>query len=294
MNKLKEISFFDLDNTLWYVKTNSWVIHKDKPSVPLMKISNIEFTLIKNGVYITDDNVIDYNGERYFVSNDFVDRLNRKKRNVKLNDIGISYAETFDEDILNKKDVNFLLDNIKHLIGVDMEIALLTARTDRKKHSEMLNKLRIKMKEFGLEISKIYFVSDKITYSGSLDNVAYDKNKILLEHLIGLKIENDKFVPIKNDAYNRIYFYDDVKQNFLSINSLQSYFEKLFYNSDDDVVFEIKKRLEDETLILFNNLITNNQVNPFETQIIKMRTPVKYPITIENFTRNFGDFRKLY
>lgn len=291
MNNLKEIAFFDLDNTLWYIKSNAWVILKDKPGKPLMKIGNLEFTLIKNGVYIPDGNVIEFNNEKYFVSNDFVERLERRKRNIKLNDVGISYAEYFDEDILNKKEVLFLLNNIKHLIGTNIELGLLTARTDRSKHAELLNKLRVKLEEYGFEISKIYFVEDRLRYIGSTDKVAYDKNKVLLEHLIGLEIEDNKFIPMKKDSYNRVYFYDDVKQNFLSVNSMQDYFQQLMSNSDDEVVEYIKNRLKSQTLLLMNNLITNNEVNPFDTKIIKLREPNKYPISAENFLSKFRDFK---
>lgn len=293
MNKLKEIEFFDLDNTLWYVKSNAWVIHKNDPSKPLMKISNIDFALIKNGVYIPDNNVIEFNGNEYFVSDDFVERLRRRRKNIKLSDVGISYAEYFDEDIMNKKEVQFLLNNIKHLIGTDMEIGLLTARTDRSKHAEMLNKLRLKLKDYGLEINKIYFVSNGIRF-GSSDDIAYDKNEVLLEHLIGLEIEDDKFVPINKDPYDRVYFYDDVKQNFLNVNDMQNYFEELLHNSEDEVVEYIQNRLESKNLLIVNNLITNNQVNPFETKIIKLRKPIKYPISVEGFKSKFEDFTKLY
>lgn len=293
MNNLKEICFFDLDNTLWYVKSRVWVIHKNDPSKPIMKINNQEFTLIKNGVYISDNNVIKFDGNKYFVSDDFVKRLQRKRKNIKLSDVGISYAEHFDEDILNKKDVQFLLDNIKHLIGTGMEIGLLSARTDRNIHAEMLNKLRLKLKEYGFEISKIYFVSNRIRF-GSSDDITYNKNDVILEHLIGLEIDENKFIPIKKDAYNRIYFYDDAKHNFLTVNDMQSYFEELLYNSEDEVVQYIQNRLEDETLIIVNNLITNNQVNPFDTKIIKLRKPIKYPISVEKFVSNFDDFIKLY
>lgn len=293
MNNLREIAFFDLDNTLWYVKSNAWVILKDKPSKPLMKIGNLEFTLIKNGVYIQDGNIIEFNNDRYYVSNDFVERLQRYKKNVRLSDVGISYAEYFDEDILNKKEVVFLLDNIKHLIGTDIELGILTARSDRKMHSGLLNKLRVKLEEYGFEISKIYFVEDRLRFIGSSDKVAYDKNKILLEHLIGLEIDDNRFVPMKKDAYNRVYFYDDVKQNFLTVNSMQEYFQQLMLNSDDEVVEYIKNRLKSETLLLMNNLITNNEVNPFETKIIKLREPHKYPISVESFTSKFREFKDL-
>jgi hypothetical protein len=51
------------------------------------------------------------------------------------------------------------------------------------------------------------------------DKVTYDKNKILLEHLVGLTVEENKFVPIKKEAYNKVSFYDDVKSNILNINN---------------------------------------------------------------------------
>ena len=149
MNNLKEIAFFDLDNTLWYIKSNAWVILKNMPSKPLMKIGNLEFTLIQNGLYIPDNNVIEFNNEKYFISNDFVERLERLKPGIRLKDVGISYAEFFDEEILNKGEVQLLLNNIKHLIGKGVELGLLTARTDRKKHAGLLNKLRIKLQEYG-------------------------------------------------------------------------------------------------------------------------------------------------
>lgn len=288
-----EILFFDLDNTLWYVKSDIWIIDKNKPSVPILKISPVEFTLIRNDIYNKDGYLVEYNGESYYISKDMVERIERKKK-IRLKDVGISYAEFFDEDILNKKDVQLLLNNIKHIIGKNVEIGVLTARSDRKKHANLLNKLRIKLKEYGLEIDKIYFVSEAIKGGGYFDQVLYDKNKILLEHLIGLTIEDKKFIPIKKDAYNKVYFYDDVKSNIISTSNIQEYFDHLVLNSDDECVEYINNRLENNDIILVNNLVTNNELNPFETSVIKIEPPIKYPIRVSDkkLTVKFENFRK--
>lgn len=290
----KEIAFFDLDNTLWYIKSDVWVIDKNKPSIPLLKISPIEFALIKSGIYVKDDILVEYNGESYFISKDMMERIERKSKNIKLGNIGISYSEFFDDSILNKKDVQFLLDNIKHLIGKDIEIGVLTARSDRKKHANLLNKLRLKLKEYGLEIDKIYFVSESIRSIGYQDKLVYDKNKVLLSHLVGLNIEDNHFVPIKKDSYNKVYFYDDVKSNFMNVNNLQDYFDFLVRNSDDECVEFINNRLEKNELILVNNLVTNNEVNPFETTSITLKSPIKYPIKFSDnkLTVKFENFKK--
>jgi len=290
----KELAFFDLDNTLWYIRSDVWVIDKNKPSDPILKISPIEFALIKNGVYVKDDILVEYNNEKFFISRDMMERIQRKSKNIRLGNIGISYVEFFDDDILNKKDVQLLLNNIKHLIGKDVEIGVLTARSDRKKHANLLNKLRIKLKEYGLEINKIYFVSESIRAIGHFDKVVYDKNKVLLEHLIGLTIENNKFLPIKKEAYNKVYFYDDVKSNILNSNNLQEYFDFLVRNSDDECIEFINNRLKNNMVILVNNLVTNNELNPFETTIIKLLSPVKFPIKVidNKLTVKFEDFNR--
>ena len=290
----KELAMFDLDNTLWYIKSDIWVIDKNNPSVPILKISPIEFALIRSGIYVKDDILIEYNGESFFISRDIMERIERKKKNIRLGNIGISYSEFFDDDILNKKEVQLLLNNIKHLIGKNIEIGVLTARSDRKKHANLLNKLRVKLKEYGLEIDKIYFVSESIRAIGYQDKVVYDKNNILLTHLIGLGIEDNHFVPIKKDCFNKVHFYDDIKSNFMSINNLQDYFDFLVRNSDQDCIEFINNRLESGNLTIVNNLITNNELNPFETKTIKLKSPIKFPIKVvdNKLTVKFENFKK--
>jgi hypothetical protein len=288
----KQIAFFDLDNTLWYIKSDIWLINKNKPSIPIIKISIIDFALIKSGVYVKDNLPIDYNGETFFISKDMFDRVYHKNNKNKLGNLGISYSEYFDENILNNKNVQVLLDNIKHLIGKDVEIGVLTARSDRKKHANLLNKLRLKLKEYGLEIDKIYFVSESIRYSQK-DSFIYDKNKILLEHLVGLTIDGDHFVTIKKDSYDTVYFYDDFKTNFMNANNLQDYFDFLVRNSDDECVEFIQNRLNNYKLTLINNLVTNNQLNPFETNNILLKAAIKYPIKVvdNKLTVKFENFK---
>ena len=289
---MKELALFDLDNSLWYIKSDVWVIDKNKPNVPILKISPIEFALIKNGIYVKDDILIEYNNEKFYISRDMMERIQRKK-NIRFGNIGISYSEFFDDDILNKKDVQLLLNNIKHLIGKNIEIGVLTARSDRKKHTTLLNKLRLKLKEYGLEINKIYFVSESIRF-GYQDKIIYDKNKILISHLIGLTIEDTHFAPIKTDAYDTVYFYDDVTSNILNSNNLQDYFDVLVRNSDSECVEFINNRFENNTLTLVNNLITNNELNPFETKVIKLVPPIKFPIKVvdNKLTVKFEKFNK--
>ena len=80
----------------------------------------------------------------------------------------------------------------------------------------------------------------------------------------------------------------------MSSNHLQDYFDFLVRNSDNECIEYINNRLESNTLILVNNLITNNEMNPFETKIIKLSQPVKFPLKVSNskLTVKFENFKK--
>ena len=287
----REIAFFDLDNTLWYIHSDIWIIDKNKPEVPILKISPIDFALIKSGIYIKDNYPIEYNGETFYISNDIYEKLGRKIRYPKLSKFGISYSEFFDEEILNKNEVKLLLHNIKHLIGKDVEIGVITARSDRRRHAPLLNKLREKLAEHGFSIDKIYFVSESIRMVGLTGKITYNKNKVLLEHMLGLTIKDDHFIPIKKDMYDKVYFYDDVRQNIMSTNAIQEYFDTLVRKSDDEVVEYINERLKIHPQLI-TNLVSNNDANPFETHIITLRTPTKFPIQMDKITTKFENFKK--
>ena len=44
---MKEHHFFDLDGTLWELNQQAWIIDKDKPEIPLLKISQSELLILK-------------------------------------------------------------------------------------------------------------------------------------------------------------------------------------------------------------------------------------------------------
>jgi DNA polymerase elongation subunit (family B) len=89
------------------------------------------------------------------------------------------------------------------------------------------------------------------------------------------------------------YYYDDIKSNILNTNNLQEYFDFLIRNSDNEVIEFINNRLESNKLLLINNLITNNETNPFETTIVELKPPIKYPIKVQDYklTIKFENFK---
>lgn len=284
----KTIHFFDLDGTLWNIDSRIWIIDKEEPHKPIIRLDNYEKQKILSGFYIKDKLKIEYNGEEYFISVKIFNKIQIKKR-IPIERLGISWIEFIDDSYINNTKSKFLFNNIKHLRNQDVNICILTSRTNRSKHAGILNELRKKLMDIGIEIYKIYFVSDRL-YQKHNENISLDKVYILLEHLIGLKIENGVFKAIKQDWFNDIYFYDDEKMNIDYANDIQKIFNRVLKNTDDELFKLVVERLNTVDCTLTNNLITNNEINLFETQKIILKLPSKFPIIDDKYIKKFNKF----
>jgi len=288
----KKIAFFDLDGTLWNIHSDIWIIDKERPYKPVMKIPSLDFSLIRNGMYQRDELPLDYNGQKFYISKELFNKIQKKTKSQNINRFGISFNNFYDKSILNKSKVDYLLDNIEHLRGKkDVAIGLLTARSNKVTHSDVINDLRLKLKDMGISLDKIYFVGDKFKVYYDEDS-SLKKVHILLEHLIGFKIKDSKFVSLRQDWYPEVHFYDDLKGNIEYANDVQKVLNDLVKNTDDDLLSIIVERINTNNIKLINYLITNNDVNRFEMNKIEIVEPDKFPIfekkieTYENFELN--------
>ena len=283
MKPNNKINFFDIDGTLWDIDAKVWIIDKEEPHKPILRLDNYEVNRILNDFYKKDNFKIEYNGEEYYISNILL-----KKLRFPIERLGISWIEFYNEDYINNTKTKFLFKNIKHLRHKNEFICLLSGRSHRDRHAEILNELRKKLKDIGIDIFKIYFVADKFIYKQS-ETVALNKTHILLEHLIGLKIEDGKFVSFKQDWFKDVYFYDDDKMNIDYANDIQMILDRLLKNTDDDLFKIIIDRLNTNELCCYNNLITNNDINNFETTKIVLKAPTRFPIF--EHVKKFNDFK---
>lgn len=289
---MKENHFFDLDGTLVDVKHFIWVIDKEKPNEPLIKLTPLDFSLIKYNFYKNDDILIEYDGQQFFISEQLFYNIQKKKK-LPIERIGFSFVEFKNKEHINSDNFDFLYSNIEHLIGTKKYISFLTARSNRYKHGDFLNKLRFILDNLNLKLYKIYFVGRKHEiYHRSY--LSFRKSLILLEHLIGLKIKNNQFIKEKQDKFDEIYFYDDNDMNFEYVNNLQGIFEKIFNNTDNELKDIILGRIN-ENPILYNNFITSNEINKFFTNQINLHYPTKFSVFENNkYLLNFNGFLTKY
>jgi hypothetical protein len=292
---IKHIAFFDLDDTLWENDYDIWIIDKNSPNKPVLILDPVEFGLIKKGKYKKDDIVLDYNGQKFWISDEMSKKIQKRARTENLARFGISLMPLVDRQLLNKSKLTILTRNIEHFKGDKFtDIGLLTARSNQRNNSDLLNKLRLELKNVGIEIKKIFFVG-KSVYIGQN---YISKMVILLEHLIGFKIKSGKFVALKQDWYPRVSFYDDDPQNIHHANDIQKFFDEILHKTDDEVHSIIMERLESTRLILRNYLVTTNETNKFVESTVELKKPVKFPIRENKITtmktlKSFTEFSKM-
>jgi hypothetical protein len=287
----KEIHMFDLDGTLWNIHSEIWVIDKEKPYKPIIKINNFEFSLIKNGIYKGDNILLDYNGNKFFISKEIWNKIYIKRKSENTNRFGISFKNFYNKKDLNKTKIDYKLDNIEHLRGKEnIDIGLLTSRSNINTHSDIINELRLKLKDMGLPLNKIYFVGDKFDLSNNNIN-NFKKVNILLEHLIGFKIKDNKFISMRQDWYPNVFFYDNCKINIDYANNIQSFLNEILSKTDNDLFNIIIDRINSNDIKLNNNLITNNIRNRFKNTIISIKEPNKFPIQMEKIITKFNNYK---
>lgn len=284
------IHFFDLDGTLWGVQTRAWLIHKKYPNKPLLVLTNGQFDDILSGVFKQDEIRLEYNGKVYWISKKMFNSIKKNIPSIKSDQLGISLIEKINPEYYKK--LTFYKENIRHLINqTGVDIGILSGRYSEENDQKLLTLLKTEFDNIGLEINKFYYVSDYFQVKNN-DKLNFKKLNILLEHLVGFKIVDDHFVPIKQDLYKEVYFYDDEFQNINVANGIQDIFEEYLRNTDDEVYKRIIFRIKELKPTLYTNLVSNNSMNRFKTNKVVLQQPKTFPIKIEEkiFISKFNKF----
>lgn len=263
----KSLHLFDLDYTLWKIEAKLAVIDKKEPQTIIYRIPAEEVNFMKE-FYKSQDLKVTYNGYTWYLSEKIWNAIKATKNKIKLEDIGISFREFTDSEILENQinKTEYLLENLDHLKNSNIEVGFVTARSNKKNHKKNLEALIEKIeRKLHTRVNKIYFVND-IDKKDDSDITAFRKAKIILEYLTGYKIKGNKFVNLKQTHYKNISFYDDDSKNIDMVNNLQSMLERFLVRTELDVKKEILNVLKNNELRYTTNMITQNKIQPFITK----------------------------
>lgn len=272
--------FFDIE-TILSMHSKVWIVDKANPKVPMMKISISDFNLIKNGIYRSHNNSIYFGGHAYWVPEKLMNDIKIRCKNLRtdITKLAFSMQEFMNPDIIETLDYDINIDNLSHLKNTNDDIYLICSKNSKKNYEKMIRKIEDKLEELGLMVKNYYFISDTF-YNRDLDEVAHNKVRLLLQHLIGMKTDGDKFVDEYIQKYDEVHFYEDDQNTVGLAKDCNRLLEMLIDNSDPSTKPKIKDLLKSTETSLYVNYVSTNKANRFSVDKVE----IKYSI-IKTFER---------
>jgi hypothetical protein len=282
---------FSLD-TVIKIKQRIWLIDKTKPSIPIFKIDPTDLNLYESGIFRAQGNSMNFNGKEYWLPNDFMERLKIKVKNIesKMSNLGLSIQEFANKELIENLEYDILEGNFRHLKNSHDDIYIICPRRDRIKYEKFLDKLKEKLAEVGLKIKGFYHINEKF-YNQSNDDIAFNKIKIVIQHLIGLKTKNDKFIDEEITKYPEIFFYDDSDKAITLGKTINNVFDNIYNKIEDEGIrLKIQEAVKTKPIAHIIQVTTNKLLHQID-HIVELKLDKRFIKTYESFKRRINPLK---
>jgi hypothetical protein len=268
------------------IKTESkpWIVDKNSPNIPLLKMETHDFNLFKSGVYKYQGNKLSFNGKQFWISNEFMNKIKVKCKNKKIDisNLAISLQEFLNKELIENIPFEIDLNIFKRIVNTNEDIYIICSKNKKQNFENQIKKLESNLEEIGLKVKKYYFISETFSNKDE-DEIAYNKIKLILQHLIGLKSDGNKLSSNSIEHYDKIYFYDDNKKTIDLSKKINDVLEKLLLLTDDSIKTLVKDRVKNNDNLLIINEYTHNKANKFNEFLVQL----EYSNLIKSF-ENFN------
>lgn len=275
--------FFDI-SVLIRVDSKVWIVSKTNPSLPLLKISESEFNLIKKGIYVKYGQKFRFGNKEYWISEDLANQIKIKcvKSNIETTELVFSMQEFMNTSIIEQLDYTIFQENFSDLKNNDDDIYIICEKNTKSNYEPLIKKLEEKLSDLGLKVKNYYFISETF-FNRNQDEICHKKIRLILQHLIGLKTDLDKFTEEEITNYDTIYYYDDSNDAIEMSKNINETLMFLQKNSEKTISEKINDLIKTKNIQLVINKVTFNKVNKFITTTVK--------ITHQNIIKTFESFR---
>jgi hypothetical protein len=279
---VKKSHFFDID-TLIRIDSQVWIVSKMNPSIPLIKLTQSEFNLIKKGIYRRHDSPLTLAGVNYWLPKNLLEELKIKSKNSKVDitDLVFSMQEFMNSSVIENLDYKILVSHFQHLKNKTDDIYVICSKNNKKNYEVIISKLEKELEKMGLIIKNYYYLSETF-YNRDTDYISHRKVRLLLQHLVGYKTDDDKFTDSEITKYDRIYFYDDEPNAISLALDINDILHFLIKKTDDIISSNIRDTIKRTEHVLVVNRITNNRINPIDSKEVV--------IEISNIIKTFESF----
>lgn len=275
--------FIDIDLVL---RTDSkpWIIDKDNPNIPLLKMDIHDFNLFKSGIYKSQGNKISFNGKIFWLSNTFMNKLKikTKKNNIDISNLAISLQEFLNKELVENIEPIIELSLFKRIINTNDDIYIICSKNKKEIFESQIKKFEENLEELGLKVKNYYFITETF-YNKDEDNISYIKSKLLLQHLLGFKTDGDVFSDQEVERYTQINYYDNDENSISTSKKVNQILENILTKTENDVKLKIKDVIKNNDILLNINEFTNNNANKFIESLVQ--------IQYSNIIKNFESFK---
>jgi hypothetical protein len=260
--------FIDLD-ALVKIENKAWIVDKNSPNIPLLKLSKSDFNLIKSGIYRSQNNKIEFNGVTYWLPSELINKLKIKAKISKIDfgNLAISLQEFLNKSIIDSLDFevnSFLISKLKN---TEDDIYIICSKQTKKNYQNITDKIEKEFLKTGLKIKNYYFISETF-YNQKEDNIEFKKMRLLLQHLLGYKTEGDKFIDEEITKYNKIHYYDSNINTLKISDKINELLSFVLSNTDKGLANVIKEDVKDFRPTLYLNRVNDNEVNKIDNKKI--------------------------
>jgi hypothetical protein len=262
--------FIDL-NIILQTEAKAWIVDKNSPNTPIMKMNLEDFNLFRSGIFKSQNNRIQFNGKTFWLSNDFMNKvkIKSKKSGVDISNLGVSMQEFLNPEII--ENINFDLDItiFNNMINTNDDIYIICSKNTKSRYEKQIDKLEKELEKIGLKIKNYYYISNNLS-NQKVDQKALTKCKIILQHLLGLKIESDKFTDQTITDYSQITFYDDDLTSIQTLRNINSVLEKFLLSTDDTTKLTVKDKVKKDDNFLIIKEYTHNKSKKFNEYNVQL------------------------
>jgi hypothetical protein len=277
-------NFIDIDAII-SIDSQAWVVDKNNPTVPILKISKSDFNLIRSGIYHKQNNKMEFNGQVFWLPTELVNSIKIKSKiyRVDFSNLAISLREFLDKDIIDSMESNINLDIIQSL--VDGDTYIICSKQTKKNYQSIIDRLEKKLKENGCDIKNFYYISENF-YNQKKDDINFKKMRLLLQHLVGYRTDGDKFIDEEVTRYDQLYYYDNNYDTLRFTDDINGLLDVILTNTESGVRSVIKEDIVDYRPRLIVNKVNDNKFNKIETKSVI--------IGLSSFIKNFESFKRGY
>ena len=271
-------------NIIVKFEAKAWIVSKDDPNRAIFKIDITDFNLFKSGIFKNQNNKIQFNGKTFWLSNDFMNKLKilTKKQGVDISNLGISMQEFMNPEIIENLEFELDLSLFNNIVNTNDHIYIVCSKNTQSRFQKSIEKLESKLKDMGLLVKDYYYITENFAKIND-DHSSYIKSKIVLQHLLGNKVEGEKFIDTDVTNYNQITFYDDDLSTVQTLKGINSILEKFLLNTEDSLKFEIKDKIKKDDNLLIIKQYTHNKSNKFNEFLVQ--------IEFSNVVKSFENYK---